>query len=274
MKNFARSTVIYLLVTAMTVLSVPLTPQFAASQQHVKREAVAFRTQEPSEKLKTEVRTGAAVSLRARQLLFRKKAFAKAYKDMISRGVRPVFEEHGFTILGVDTKKTISYRKSASTAVQDISDGDYEMSFFPFDNGDNSTWEGIVYVRGQYDEATYSVKLDATQEDLSQSEVYYENYYPPEPRDGCGEGRPCLETARLNSSPAIQPVAYRITPASANPNAIMLGRRFRTWLGCSAAGCITAAVGCAFSGPGYLACLGGWCGGSLLGCAVGVLLAG
>lgn len=273
MKNFARLTVIYLLVAAIIV---PLAPQFAIAQERVRREA-AVRVQEPSQ-LRTEVRTGAAISLRARQLLFRKKSFAKAYSDLISRGARPVFEEHGFTILGVDTRRTVSYRRTASTVLQDISDGDYEMSFFPFDNGDNSTWEGIIYVRGQYDEATYSIKLDATQEDISQTHVYYEVYYPPDGGPGeCGGGPcPILQVASLNDSGhTFRPVAYSPTNSSANSNARPLGNsRVRMWLGCAAAGCTAAALGCLAGGPGYFKCLGLWCGGTLLGCGIGVLIAG
>jgi hypothetical protein len=269
-----RLTVSYLLVLSMLLLTIPMTSQFVVSarQQHVKREVAAFQAQ-GSLKLKTEVRTGSSVSLRVRQLLSRKKAFARAYKDMVSRGAKPAFEEHGFTILGVDLNKTVSYKKSAFT-LQDISDGDYEMSFFPFDDGDNSTWEGIIYVRGQYDEATYSLKIDDMQEDLSQAGIYQEVYYPS---DG-GAPRDCMNSPCPIQGPVSRSGhAVRQASFSNHPSAVTLKpqqSRFRTWLGCAASGCITAAIGCRYSGPGYFWCLGGWCGGSLLGCAIGVLIAG
>ncbi len=150
--------------------------------------------------LRTEIRQGAAMSLRARQLISKNKAFARAYADMIKRGLRPVFEEHGVTILAVDLTKLISYRRTSTAGLQDITDGSHEMSFFPFDNGNAATWEGIVYVRGPNDEATYQVMLDTTHEDLSQTEVYYEIYYPPDGGPGeCTDG-PCPILASLSDS--------------------------------------------------------------------------
>lgn len=47
---------------------------------------------------------------------------------------------------------------------------------------------------------------------------------------------------------------------------------WKKWGSCTAigtaAGCVTSAIGCAASGPGYLGCLGAWCGGSVVGSAV------
>lgn len=41
------------------------------------------------------------------------------------------------------------------------------------------------------------------------------------------------------------------------------------WLGGSAGGCLTAAIGCTVSGPGWAGCAGAWCAGSVLGSAIG-----
>ncbi len=262
----------HLLVVAIALaLSISAFPMQAGIASPTKDQDNEKRSQS---NLRTEIRQGAAMSLRARQLISKNKAFARAYADMIKRGLRPVFEEHGVTILAVDLTKLISYRRTSTAGLQDITDGSHEMSFFPFDNGNAATWEGIVYVRGPNDEATYQVMLDTTHEDLSQTEVYYEIYYPPDGGPGeCTDG-PCPILASLSDSNyAVRQVSY-----SARHSAITLEpqsrSRFRMWLGCSAAGCTTGAIRCAFSGPGYLKCLGIYCGSSLIGCAVGVLIAG
>jgi hypothetical protein len=231
-------------------------------------------------RLKTENRKGEAVSLRARQLLTRNKAFARAYSDMIRRGLKPAFEEKGLTVLGVDLARTVSYKRTTSIRPQDITDGTYELSFFPFES-DPTRWEGIVYARGPNDEQTYTVAMDTTHEDLSQTEVYYEAVYDPGGAGGTCLSGDCqiLGFARTKSRYATVRASYSGAHTAISAP---MGGFFKRWLGCTAttaiAGCTAAATGCLASDGGYLHCLGGWCGGivagGMLGCAVGLLITG
>lgn len=196
---------------------------------------------------------------------------------MIVRGLKPVFEEHGIAVLQIKSKQPVSYKRmsfsKASTAQDSFTDGENEMVFFPFDNGNPATWEGIIYIRGASGEATYSTLLDTTHEDLSQTEVYYEVYYPPDGGAGECQSGPCpiLASSQNDSGYAIKRISYSISRSAVKPTAA-LPPRVKTWLGCSAGGCTTAAVGCLFSGPGYFKCLAGWRLGSLIGCGVAVLI--
>lgn len=231
-------------------------------------------------RLKTENRIGEAVSLRARQLLTRNKAFARAYADLIRRGLTPAFEGKGLTIVGVDLARTVSYKRTASVGTQDITDGTYELSFFPFES-DPTRWEGIVYARGPVDEQIYTVAMDTLHEDFSQSEVYYEAVYDPSGGGATCLGGDCQILGFVPTKSAWTSVRTNYSRGRTMGSAPM-GGFFKKWLGCTAAtaigGCTAAAAGCIASDGGYLHCLGLWCGGSvaggMLGCAVGILITG
>jgi hypothetical protein len=204
----------------------------------------------------TEIRRGAGVAVRSTQLRRRNKGFARAYEDMIKRGRKPLFREAGLTILGVDNSR-LSVSKVAFNGTQDIIDGDREMSFFPFDS-EPTVWEGLIYVRGPEGEATYAVSHDTTHSDLSQTEVYYEAYYP-------GDGPEVIQSVLPGRNQgSVRTVAAVSSASSAAPN--MMWPRFRDWLNCSAIGCALVFEGCLYSGPFFWGCFAAGCGLVMLAC--------
>jgi hypothetical protein len=123
-----------------------------------------------------EIKKGASIAQRAKQLRATNKGFAKAYAQLLKRGGKPLFEEAGMSVVARDSRGP-QFMKASASAAQSLSEGDYEMTFFPFDTGDDAVWEGAIYVRGPQSEETWAVSFSTTREDLANTEIYYENYY-------------------------------------------------------------------------------------------------
>lgn len=120
--------------------------------------------------LKSETRSGEAVTIRGHQLLARNAAFKKAYADLEARGRHPAFGR-GVILLAVDLAKNIKY------SPQSIVDADYEVGFFPFDNPDPKIWEGIVYARGPARQVILAGAIDGSSQDPKQWKVLYQTTY-------------------------------------------------------------------------------------------------
>src|SRR5436853_2742173 len=201
-------------------------------------------------KIMTEVRKGVGVALRADQLRKKDRGFAKAYRDLIKRGHKLMFEEAGVTMLGMDTA-TPAIKKIGFTGTQDIVDGDYELSFFPVDNGNPATWEGLIYAKTPAGAGTYAVAHDTTQADLSQTEVYYEDYYP----SGGGHGPDVDGRLREQGYGSVVPVAFGAATAGTSSNASGGHGNFKLYLGCVALTIGILAEWCVFAGPLFWGCI-------------------
>lgn len=208
-----------------------------------------------------EVRKGLGVKLRATQLRKKNKGFAKAYKDLIKRGRKPIFEEAGMTVLGVDTSRP-AIKQMAFGGSQDIVDGDYEMSFFPVDTGNPNVWEGLVYVKGPGGDGTYAVAHDTTHGDLSQTEVYYETYYPGD--GGGGDLQQSMLPGRGHGS--VRAVSFGAAAVGVTPSPMT--SRWAIFLGCIAAAIYEVALACRFSGPFFWHCLAFGAVGVIIGCLI------
>ena len=213
-------------------------------------------------RFKTEIRNGSAVTLRAKQLRAKNKGFARAYADLIKRGGKPLFDA-GVSIVAVDTSRP-SVKNAAATSVQQIIEGDYEMTFFPFDTGNDAIWEGAVYVRGTgadgiVRDATWAVSHSTTHQDSSQLEVYYEAYYP----GGGGVLNPVSMPAREGWS--VKKAVFSDADSGAAPTAMANGF-FRQWMICVMNDCIGFLLGCILLGPLYWNCVALGCGSSLINC--------
>jgi len=79
-----------------------------------------------------EMLTGEVVRLRARQLL-RKDAIVRAVKEMEKRGFRPAFRQ-GVILLVKGVQKRVSLGNQTFE----------ELAFRPWDDGDDSTWQGCT----------------------------------------------------------------------------------------------------------------------------------
>ena len=246
---------------------------------------------------------GEAGSLRAKQLRKLSKGVARAMKDTETHGLRQAFE-HGRVILGADPQdsranrvaQTDSPTINASTLraasyrfnyPQDtFTDGEYEVTFIPYDDGDPNTWEGVIY---RYDpdwgEDTRFAVLDIS---TDEPQVTQEVYYPsdggdPQPVDPNGPP-PVLAGNRSGfESSATVPIA-RNRKISASPtvcgwcdppNKPCLRLRdecctpppnLMPWFKCSSKACMGVAGACARSGPAFGECWGFGCTGAMLFC--------
>jgi len=214
---------------------------------------------------KVEVLTGEAVQLRARQLYY-KDAIVRAFKEMEKRGFRPAFRQ-GVILLAKGLHKRVSLGNQ--TKEQQLE----ELTFLPWDDGDASTWEGVIYAQGSGGEVTcwaviaeeyFEVLEGSCSPDDGGSFAAAQNRHEPT-LVRTFQGATSFRLIRRT------PGEYPMPIRPGNLTWLAAGR-LRSWAACSAAGCATAAIGCAFSGPGYFKCLAGWCLGSMVGCAIGVLL--
>jgi hypothetical protein len=215
---------------------------------------------------KTEVRKGASVAQRAKQLRARNKGFAKAYADILKRGGTPLFEEAGVSVIVHDSKASLArdskaspFKKVSTSVAQQLSDGDYEMSFFPFDTGDDAVWEGTIYVRGPQSEETWAVSFGTTHERAADLDIYYENFYAG---DG-GELDQAVTPGREGGSSA--KAGYVAAGLKGAPNAAAY-QRFRSWINCVNQACYGAMRACIWTGPFYFICFNTLCLNAMMGC--------
>ena len=211
-----------------------------------------------NERFKMEIKKGASIAQRAKQLRATNKGFAKAYGQLLKRGGKPLFEEAGMSVVARDSRGP-QFMKASASAAQSLSEGDYEMTFFPFDTGDDAVWEGAIYVRGPQSEETWAVSFSTTREDLANTEIYYENYYSSDGGEIDQAGIP-----RREGGPSTR-VKFVAAGSKAAPNA-MAYQRFRSWLNCVNAACYTAARACIWTGPFYFICFNTWCLNAMIGC--------
>jgi hypothetical protein len=269
---------------------------------------IATPTQQPSDKRKEKVARlkihdfhGEAGMLRAKQLRTVNKGVARAMKDAEKRGLRQAFE-HGRVILGTDPQdsrandvarsdsltieaspfRPASYRLSYPQDT--FTDGEYEVTFIPYDDGDPNTWEGIIY---RYDpdwgdDIRFAILDISTEEPQVTQEVYYPSGGgDPEPIDPNGGPSPIISKNQSRARP--DTVQYQSVKVSScpgcgycpPPNKCCLRLsdecctpppNLNTWFRCSARGCLGAAGGCSRSGPAWGECWGFGCSGAMLLC--------
>jgi hypothetical protein len=222
---------------------------------------------------------------------------------MEKRGLRPAFDKGASFVL----TKSDETAQAASPALrpalfqpasaQDGSytmyNGDWELTFFSYDDGDPNTWEGVVYHYGpDVGEYTYTATVDVRTEQPSVTEEWY---YPVDGSDPVSSSDPSYNS----DYPYDTYYSYEYTMAR-QPSKALPGLSFRNvsfapgrmldrplpscvrthtcpppgsmgtgpWIRCTLAGCTTAAVACALSGPGWPSCFGAWCAGSGAGCII------
>lgn len=185
------------------------TPDASAAKTCGALGACAAKNQDPDDDLKVEVRKGEAVAIRARQLRSRHRHVAKAMRELEAKGLRPAFE-HGASVIGVSASG--KFRKAAARQDATIIEGDVEISFFSYDDGDPSNWEGLIYYKSYKGETLDYVVIDTTGNTGSPAVVtgtqsyYYEPYtlngQPVDHTLGAAGGR------RAGSGAVMRNVAY------------------------------------------------------------------
>ena len=211
-----------------------------------------------NQRFKTEIKKGAAIAQRAKQLRATNKGFAKAYAEMLKRGGKPLFEEAGVSLIARDSKRS-PFMKVSTAAAQELSDGEYEMTFFPFDTGDDAVWEGTIYAKGPVSEGTFAVSMSTTHTKLSEAVIYYENFYAP---DGTELDQAAVPKQEGGSSTK----ASFVAAGSAGTSKAVVYQRFQAWLNCVNMACYTAMRICIWTGPFYFICFNSSCLWSMLSC--------
>jgi hypothetical protein len=163
-------------------------------------------------------------------------------RDLEARGLKPMWHK-SVSILSIEVDVTarsmpqLGPLRPVSYTPQTIIEGDTELTFVTYDNGDPETWEGLVYVRTPYDESTYMALVSTPGFDYSYWDVVWEVYYPSDGSDPqCASG-PCPILSQHKSWPDYAPsFAQRpkITQAayltsSAKPAHIGLFGWFKKW---------------------------------------------
>jgi hypothetical protein len=212
-------------------------------------------TQAIMDDLKIERRIGEAVRLRADQLRRKNKAIAKAMRELESRGMRPAFDA-SMSIVAVHKSGQM-----AKISKQDviIIDGDYELTFLSYDDGNNATWEGIIYFKRPEGEVIYDAQFDITTTPI----LLYQNRHGG--IDGSTTRAPVV--AQNTRSLQLSPISY-YAGQPASTTSLQLRDALQRWAECAAAGCVSAAVVCRLSGPLWPQCAAIGCLGAMIQCAI------
>lgn len=208
--------------------------------------------------LKIERRKGESVRLRADQLRRKNKAVAKAMHALENRGMRPAFEA-GVSIVAA---RRSGQQAKISAQETTIIDGDYELTFIPYDDGNNATWEGVIYFKRPEGEVVYDAQLDIS---TTTPTVIYEHRYG-------GTGKELRGVAKATRPVQLSKVSHN-SEQPVITTAIQIGG-ITAWAWCAAIGCWSAAAGCAVAGPGWAHCAAAACFGIMLQCAFTQLIFG
>jgi hypothetical protein len=262
-----------------------LQSQLAATNPNLQKRRVSLYTQ--------RTLRGAEVVDRVTSLRKKNKGLARALRDLEKQHLRPAIDQ-GISLLHEKNQAAAGtpsnqYLK-ASFKPQSFSNQGYEMTFIPYDDGFAGTWEGAIY---EHDpdglEYVYTTTINIAG-DPEAWDTVVETYYPidgsppvssndPQYRDpsyhpydpimelpvarSMSTGKtmsPSEVSFHHTSQGGLRPLGYPVPPHWQD--------RIKRWVKCSAAGCVTSAIGCIWSGPGWAGCFGGWCAGSGAGCVI------
>lgn len=206
----------------------------------------------------------------------RARAFAAAIKDMHKRGFRPT------DIVNVVRSTSLARdRRSATGApayhrTQTVGDASGELVMWAWDDGNDSTWEGVIYVEDYVNgiNVTWDSQIDVATSDPTpvwEYEVAASNSAGTDllmVRDRARR-RPPAQVAAADGSVAFASAA---SAQNGDVQLVRLPRPVKEWLACTVAGCGSAALGCLYGGPSWGHCFALWCGGSALGCGLGIAI--
>lgn len=192
---------------------------------------------------------GEAVKFLVARLRARNRGFDRAVRDMERLGKRPLWEASAALPLGSRRGEVAAFRPASFTGSQDIiSDGNGgEMIFITYD-GDDSFWDGTIYVHDSSREATYNAVVeDFGSLDTSTWEVVDELYYPPDGGEPIRD-QPCSGDYACLEEPVMTSIDRVVGTVNANYARTRGGGWWRSWWGCTRTGCQQSVNGCANSG--------------------------
>jgi hypothetical protein len=200
---------------------------------------------------------GEAVKFLVAQLRARNKGFDRAVRDMEKMGKRPDWEASAAIPLPAKkrqqvaaagaTFRPVSYTEPPQDMISDGNGG--EMIFVTY-SGDDSYWDGTVYVHDNYQEATYNAVVDDYgSTDSSVWDVIDELYYPPDGGDPtretpCTGNIACFQQGPVTKTKDRKQGAELVNASATAPKPAFGGGWFRNWWGCTRTGCQAGAQSC------------------------------
>lgn len=188
-------------------------------------------------------------------------AFEGARRSLSRRGLAPT--ERVFVERTVRLARSESGNQILPAQNHSEENGDGEIVFWSWSDGNDNTWEGSIYYE------VYATGVAATWEgqiDLSTEEypwIWYERTWQR-------VGGP--QQAHLSEPPrAGEAVLAAVNRSSGYPMGVVPAGGLewaRCWRKCVIAGCVTSAIGCIASNGGWPLCWASWCAGSEVGCAI------
>lgn len=208
----------------------------------------------------------------------RSEGFRRAQAKLEARGFVQTDQVAVFRSVSLVGGRQVS--RDDVTFVEDVfTTGDGELVFWSWDDGDDTTWEGSIFMASYSPEADLlaNAQLDISTS-LNDEPIWEEtiSYNPPRGgpfnQEASGDG---LDTAPTRVACASDDIVAGLAGPTLDRDLVFVGSfagMVKSWAACSLAGCAGAAVACALSGPGWAGCFNAWCMGSTVGCAVGVVL--
>ncbi len=202
-------------------------------------------------------------------------AFARARKDLRSHGFVPTEK--------VYIERTVRLASKGPGAgdpqvvpTQDYgeSNADGEILFWSWNDGNDATWEGTIYmdVYSAGAAATWDGQIDTSTEEYPW--IYYTKTWEG---PGSGGGRPKVDfQGPRPKGPSFSVVSATMTRPG-GPRAYLREASFYDWAvcwrACVVGSCIAAAIGCKWGDGLWPGCFGAWCVGAEVGCGVTCFLA-
>lgn len=170
-------------------------------------------------------------------------AFRDAERSLAGRGLKPT------RVVGVvRSLSTASSKRRGTGPIRPVaSDGTGEITVWAWDDGDDSTWEGLVYIE-RYGEGavTFTTQIYIPDQAMRWNDpISYERFREPV----------ILTSHRGSSRGGIQLIDRRPQEKIAD------------WATCAFFWCLGAAVGCIVMGPLWYPCFLAGCFTALIGCA-------
>jgi hypothetical protein len=144
-----------LLLVAAVIMSGRLPSPSLADESNPSKPVTALGR---DKKFKTQKVEGESFVHHMKHLQQRNKGVAKAMKQLEQRGYKEASDK-GLSLLATETPDVarLNLQTIRNVSLQDTTfvDGDYEITFIPYDNGNPAQWVGVVYVLNPVSSYTY-----------------------------------------------------------------------------------------------------------------------
>jgi hypothetical protein len=164
-------------------------------------------------------------------------------------------------------------RANGIAPVQSYSNDDGEIVFYSWDDGDDGTWEGQVYVENYATGASILVNGQILISDAAVPVQWERTVYSSggDPRLIAPEARSGCDVVQVASADHDVIEKVRAGAANADIQLVQIRGYLQRWVTCSAGGCVAALIGCRYTGPAWGYCTGVGCFAAMIGCAIAEL---